>query len=126
MLCSLRFVLVAAPLLGGCAQVPFEKRTTPSGDPCTDMPIIPGGHAVDRPYHRLGPIASDPKATTEAERLWSLRQIACEKKADAVIEATNEEVRVPEGTGYLTRASGTAIVWTQAPARPRPVGSSDR
>src|SRR5438270_4731613 len=118
MLRSVRFVLLAAPFALGC--VPFEKRITPSGDPCTDMPVIPGGHPVDRSYHRIGPIASDPKATTEAERLWSLRQVACSKGADAVIEATNEETRVPEGSGYQTRASGTAVTWTRPPAVPRP------
>lgn len=130
MLAWKRAVLVASfplalPLLGGCKTViPFEKAVTPSGEPCSDMPVIPAGQTVDRPYHRLRPVASALTATTEAERLESLRRAACGIQADGVIEAANEEARLPDNTGYVTRASGTAIVWRRGPSKATPLQST--
>jgi hypothetical protein len=93
----------------GCGP-DFKDRRTPSGDFCSDMPIIPAGQEPDREYHRLQPIQSDPKARTEAERLESLRKVACKVGADAVIEAVNEEVR-GDNAQYQTVSSGTAVIW---------------
>lgn len=88
----------------------FKERKTPSGDFCSDMPIVPAGQDVDREYHRLQPIQSDPTAHTEAQRLESLRKAGCTAGADAVIEAVNEEVR-GENAQYVTVSSGTAVTW---------------
>ena len=105
----IRLVLLGCLLASGCA-VNFYKAITPSGTPCTDMKIYPAGASVTRPYHRLKPVASDAAKGTEAERLESLRMVACTVGGDAVIEAANEETRTVNGT-YATRASGTAVVW---------------
>jgi hypothetical protein len=113
--------LLVSLALGGCGPS-FATALTPSGDPCADMPIFPAGQAVDRPYHRLRPVASSPKCGTEAERLESLRMAACKAGADAIIEATNEEARASDGAGYVTRASGTAVIWRRGPSVPRPIG----
>lgn len=101
----------------------FENAVTPTGEPCTDMPIFPAGQTVDQPYHRVKPVASKLKASTEAERLESLRRQACKLHADAIIEAANEETRLKNGTGYATRASGTAIRWRRGPAKREPIPS---
>jgi hypothetical protein len=98
-------------LVLGCAKR-FQDMRTPSGEFCSDMAVIPAGSAPDREYHRLRPISSDPETRTEAERLESLRKAACEVGGDAVIEAVNEEVRMPNAT-YATVSSGTAIIWTR-------------
>ncbi|APR86582.1 Hypothetical protein A7982_11931 [Minicystis rosea] len=74
------------------------------------MPIIPAGQEPDREYHRLQPIQSDSKTRTEAERLESLRKVACNVGADAVIEAVNEEVR-GDNAQYQMVSSGTAVIW---------------
>jgi hypothetical protein len=107
-------LLLAAALLVALAPVAcgpsFKERRTPSGDFCSDMPIIPAGQEADREFHRLGPIQSDTKTRTEAERLESLRKAACVVGADAVIEAVNEEVRA-ENAQYATVSSGTAVLW---------------
>lgn len=116
-----RFPLAAALtvlLVAGCA-VAFKDRRTPSGDFCSDMPVVPAGQDVDREYHRLQPISSDQKARTEAERLESLRKAACIVGADAVIEAVNEEVRADNAT-YITVSSGTAIIWLRRTAESVP------
>lgn len=106
----LLFVVAAASLLQvGCGP-DFKDRRTPSGDFCSDMAIIPAGQEPDREYHRLQPIQSDPKARTEAERLESLRKVACKVGADAVIEAVNEEVR-GDSAQYQMVSSGTAVIW---------------
>ncbi len=91
---------------------PFKEKRTPSGDFCSDMPVIPAGTTPDREYHRLEPVSSDPKARTEAERLESLRKAACKVGADAVIEAVNEEVRL-DNAAYSTVSSGTAVTWVR-------------
>jgi hypothetical protein len=102
-------VLSPAGSLAGCGPS-FKEKRTPSGDFCSDMPIIPAGQEADREYHRLQPIQSDTKARTEAERLESLRKAACNVGADAVIEAVNEEVR-GDNAQYGTVSSGTAVIW---------------
>jgi hypothetical protein len=115
--------LVAALSPAGCGPS-FKEKRTPSGDFCSDMPIIPAGQEADREYHRLQPIQSDPKARTEAERLESLRKAACTVGADAVIEAVNEEVR-GENAQYGTVSSGTAVIWirrTGGEAKPLTIG----
>lgn len=114
-------LLLAAPL-GACAPV-FEKALTPSGDPCPDIPIYGVGQTVDRAYHRKGPIASSLQASTDPERLESLRREACRVGADAVIEAGNEDAKLPDGTGYVTRATGTAVIWRRMPGGFRPIQS---
>lgn len=101
----------AVGLGAGCAKK-FQDMRTPSGEFCSDMPVFPAGTPPDHEYHRLKPIASDPETRTEAERLESLRKAACEAGGDAVIEAVNEEVRMPNAT-YATVSSGTAIIWTR-------------
>jgi hypothetical protein len=114
--------LVAA-LSAGCGPS-FKEKRTPSGDFCSDMPIIPAGSEADREFHRLQPIQSDPKARTEAERLESLRKAACFVGADAVIEAVNEEVR-GENAQYATVSSGTAVIWIRGhggEAKPLTIG----
>jgi hypothetical protein len=128
-----------AATLGLCALISvscaaFKDKRTPSGDFCSDMPIIPAGQEPDREYHRLQPIQSDPKTRTEAERLESLRKVACTTGADAVIEAVNEEVR--GDSGYQMVSSGTAVIWLRpsagggasphqslpTPKKPTPIG----
>src|SRR5262245_50109947 len=99
-----------AALLSVSCSGAFKDRRTPSGDFCSDMPIIPAGQEPDREYHRLQPIQSDAKTRTEAERLESLRKVACNVGADAVIEAVNEEVR-GENAQYQMVSSGTAVIW---------------
>lgn len=124
--------VIAALLPIGCGPA-FKDRRTPSGEFCSDMPIIPAGQEPDREYHRLQPIQSDPKTRTEAERLESLRKVACKVGADAVIEAVNEEVR-GDNAQYQMISSGTAIIWlrrsgpseakltTVTPKKPTPIG----
>ena len=108
-----RLLLAAAVLAAlspaGCGPS-FKEKRTPSGDFCSDMPIIPAGQEPDREFHRLQPIQSETKARTEAERLESLRKAACNVGADAVIEAVNEEVR-GDNAQYGTVSSGTAVIW---------------
>jgi hypothetical protein len=123
---------IAALIPIGCGP-DFKDRRTPSGEFCSDMPIIPAGQEPDREYHRLQPIQSDPKTRTEAERLESLRKVACKVGADAVIEAVNEEVR-GDNAQYQMVSSGTAVIWlrrsgpseaklqTLTPKKPTPVG----
>src|SRR5215212_1728592 len=89
--------MLTVPLFLECKS--FQEMRTPSGDFCTDMPVLPAGQVPDREYHRLQPIQSDPDCRTEAERLESLRRFACKAGADAVIEAANEEVR-QSNAGY--------------------------
>src|SRR5579871_5567877 len=103
----MRFLLIAVAF-AGCGPA-FEKALTPSGGPCSDMPILPAGQSPDRPYHRIGTVKSRFDCTTDPERLESLRRAACKIGADAVIEASNAEVRQPNND-YVTQASGYAIV----------------
>src|SRR3954465_1588051 len=107
-----RLFLPAPPGAPTCLMScrPFKDKRTPSGEFCSDMAIIPAGQEPDREYHRLQPIQSDPKARTEAERLESLRKVACIAGGDAVIEAVNEEVR-GENAQYATVSSGTTVIW---------------
>ncbi|WP_437553593.1 hypothetical protein WME97_18865 [Sorangium sp. So ce367] len=110
---------LGAALIAGCST-PFRDKRTPSGEFCSDMHVVPAGQLPDREYHRLQPIASDPTARTEAERLESLRKAACAVGGDAVIEAVNEEVRTEDGR-YASVASGTAVIWvrrTEGEAKP--------
>jgi hypothetical protein len=109
-------------LLGGCGPA-FHKALTPSGEPCADMPVMVPGDTVDKPYHRIGPVKSAMECTTEAERLESLRRVACKEGADAIIEARNEESRLPDNR-FVTLASGTAIVFTRARTAAPPLNSS--
>jgi hypothetical protein len=113
-----RVLLLAAAtaaLFTGCGGPPrFQDMRTPSGEFCSDMTVFPAGEMPDREFHRLGPIQSEPTARTEAERLQSLRKAACLSGGDGVIEAVNEEVRLPDAS-YGTVASGTAVVWTRRP-----------
>src|SRR5690348_8175628 len=104
-----------AALFVACAAPPrFQDLRTPSGEFCSDMHVYPAGEMPDREFHRLGPIQSKPVARTEAERLQSLREAACLSGGDGVIEAVNEEVRLPDAT-YGIVSSGTAVVWTRRP-----------
>ncbi|WP_437563454.1 hypothetical protein [Sorangium sp. So ce542] len=110
---------LGAALIAGCST-PFRDKRTPSGEFCSDMHVVPAGQLPDREYHRLQPIASDPEARTEAERLESLRKAACAVGGDAVIEAVNEEIRTEDGR-YASVASGTAVIWvrrTEGEAKP--------
>ena len=108
-------VLCALALLAtSCAA--FKDMRTPSGEFCSDMPVIPAGDEPDLEFHRLQPIQSDIRARTEAERLESLRKAACAVGGDAVIEAVNEEVRNDQAQ-YILVSSGTAVLWV------RPKGS---
>ncbi|WP_437338733.1 hypothetical protein [Sorangium sp. So ce394] len=102
---------LGAALIAGCST-PFRDKRTPSGEFCSDMHVVPAGQLPDREYHRLQPIASDPEARTEAERLESLRKAACAVGGDAVIEAVNEEIRTEDGR-YASVASGTAVIWVR-------------
>lgn len=103
-------VLLTTPLLTDCGS--FQDKRTPSGDFCSDMPVLPAGQVPDREYHRLQPVQSDPECRTEAERLESLRKAACKAGADGVIEAANEEVR-QSNAGYALISSGTAVTWVR-------------
>ncbi len=108
-------VLCALALLAtSCAA--FKDKRTPSGEFCSDMPVIPAGDEPDLEFHRLQPIQSDIRARTEAERLESLRKAACAVGGDAIIEAVNEEVRNDQAQ-YVLVSSGTAVLWV------RPKGS---
>lgn len=106
------FIAASVVALFAACVPSFQNRRTPSGDFCSDMPVIPAGQAPDREYHRLRPVASDPEARTEAERLESLRKAACTAGADGVIEAANEEVRLANAA-YSVVSSGTAITWVR-------------
>jgi len=99
------------PLLVGCATA-FADMRTPSGEYCSDMQVIAAGQVPDQEYHRIGPVQSAPEARTEAERLESLRKAACGRGGDAVVEAVNEEIRLPNA-GYGTVSAGTAVTWTR-------------
>jgi hypothetical protein len=103
-------------IYAACAKppVPFHQLQTPSGDFCSDMPIFAGRDQPDREFHRLGPVKSGTTFRTVAERLESLRKAACTAEADAVIEASEDEVRNVDGT-FGKVASGTAVVWTRRP-----------
>jgi hypothetical protein len=110
-------------LFGAACGPAFKERRTPSGEYCSDMPILPAGTDPDHEYHRLEPIQSEAKARTEAERLESLRKAACRVGGDAVIEAVNEEVRA-DNAQYATVSSGTAVLWmrhTTGTPKPLPV-----
>ncbi|HTN92441.1 MAG TPA: hypothetical protein VL242_52600 [Sorangium sp.] len=102
---------LGAALISACSTA-FRDKRTPSGEFCSDMYVVPAGQLPDREYHRLQPIASDPEARTEAERLESLRRAACAVGGDAVIEAVNEEIRTEDGR-YASVASGTAVIWVR-------------
>lgn len=118
----LRLAAALAAFLPIVSCAAFKDKRTPSGEFCSDMAIIPAGQEPDREYHRLQPIASDPKMRTEAERLESLRKVACGVGADAVIEAVNEEVR-GDNAQYQMVSSGTAVIWlrrTGAADKPLP------
>jgi hypothetical protein len=116
-----RATLVAAVLFTAACGPAFKERRTPSGEYCSDMPILPAGTDPEREYHRLEPIQSEAKARTEAERLESLRKAACKVGGDAVIEAVNEEVRA-DNSQYATVSSGTAVLWMRhANATPKPL-----
>ena len=106
-------VLVASAVLlaAGCSAS-FKDRRTPSGDFCSDMPVVPADEDTNLEYHRLVPVQSDMKARTEAERIESLRRAACLVGGDAVIEAVNEEVR-NESAQYVLISSGTAVIWVR-------------
>ena len=120
----LHFPAAASLQLLACA-VPWQQVKTPSGIFCSDMPIVPANEKPDRPVHRLGPVASAPECRTEAERLQSLRQIACGMKADAIVEAVNEETKQADKS-YLTVSSGTAIQWVAAtPAATSPTSNAE-
>jgi hypothetical protein len=124
----LRLVAACAALLPIVSCAAFKDKRTPSGEFCSDMPIIPAGQEPDREYHRLQPIASDPKMRTEAERLESLRKVACGVGADAVIEAVNEEVR-GDNAQYQMVSSGTAVIWlrrTGAADKPPPASAPQK
>ena len=101
-------------VFAACAQapIPFHQMRTPSGDFCSDMPIFAGRDTPEKEFHRLGPVKSGATFKTVAERLESLRKAACGAEADAVIEASEDEVRQPDGT-YGKVASGTAVIWTR-------------
>lgn len=125
------FFSVAAlvAVYAACAPkvIPFHQMRTPSGDFCSDMPIFAGRDQPEKEFHRLGPVKSGASFKTVAERLESLRKAACEAEADAVIEASEDEVRQPDGT-YGRVASGTAVIWTRRPdeqGRPLGLGSVD-
>ena len=106
--------VLALGLVVGCTA--FKSQRTPSGDFCSDMPVIAAGDEPDIEYHRLTPVQSDVKARTEAERLESLRKAACKVGGDAVVEAVNEETRNDQGQIVFV-SSGTAVIWV------RPKGS---
>jgi hypothetical protein len=110
----------AAPLIAAGCSPSFKDKRTPSGEFCSDMVVYPAGHEVEREYHRLQPITSDPKARTEAERLESLRKAACLVGGDAVIEAVNEEAR-GENAAYITVSSGTAVIWLRPNGEVKPL-----
>jgi hypothetical protein len=108
-------------VFGAACGPAFKERRTPSGEFCSDMPILPAGTDPEREYHRLEPIQSEAKARTEAERLESLRKAACKVGGDAVIEAVNEEVR-NDNASYATVSSGTAVLWMRhATGTPKPL-----
>jgi len=110
-----RLALSLSLALIACASG-FYTRHTPSGVACVDMPVIPAGTRIERAYHRLHPVRSEPREETEAQRLESLRKAACEAGADAVIEAVNED-SMTDG-GAIVISSGTAVIWTApAPAK---------
>ncbi|MRG95680.1 hypothetical protein [Polyangium spumosum] len=124
-----RVVLLSAAtaaLFIACAAPPrFQDMRTPSGEFCTDMPIFAGKTQPDREFHRLEPVQSEPSAKTEPERLRSLRKAACFAGGDAVIEAVEDEIRLPDAS-YGKVAAGTAIVWTRregAAAKPLDLGA---
>lgn len=113
-----------AAIYAACAKqpIPFHQMRTPSGDFCSDMPIFAGRDQPDKEFHRLGPVKSGATFKTVAERLESLRKAACDAEADGVIEASEDEVRQPDGT-YGKVASGTAVIWTRrADDEGRPLG----
>lgn len=126
---SIAFLSTAAlvAVYAACSKppIPFHQMQTPSGGFCSDMPIFAGRDQPEHEFHRLGPVKSGATFKTVAERLESLRKAACDAEADAVIEASEDEVRQPDGT-YGKVASGTAVIWTRRPdeeGRPLGLGS---
>jgi len=112
---------IAAVAVAAAACGAPRRVTTPSGTPCADLPVYPAGTEPPQAFHRLGPVQSKPRDTTEAERLASLRAVACATGADAVVEAVTEEQRQADAS-VATIASGTAVVWTApAPASAPPL-----
>ncbi|MCE9577948.1 MAG: hypothetical protein K8W52_32755 [Deltaproteobacteria bacterium] len=103
-----RVIAVAVFTLAACGAP--HRATTPSGTPCSDLPVYPAGADPGLAFRRLGPVHSHLLDSTEAERLASLRDAACAAGADAVVEVANEDQ--PQGDSTATVASGTAVVWT--------------
>ena len=105
---------------GGPTATQVESKQpprTPSGTLCADLPVVPANTPVDRPYHRVGPIATPLHEMTEAERLDWLRREACRLGGDAIIEAVNEDGK-GSGSAWVLRSSGTVVVWTGKPPTP--------
>ena len=110
---------LAAFVAGAACSPALVVNRTPSGVLCDDLPVISAGQDPARAFHRLGPIRTEVKPHTEAERLAALRKAACALGADAVVEAVNEEIAGEKGAspaGYVLVSSGTAVVWTAAQA----------
>ena len=103
-----RVIAVAVVTLAACGAP--RRATTPSGTPCSDLPVYPAGADPGQPFRRLGPVHSHLLDSTEAERFASLRAAACATGADAVVEVVNEDQR--QGDSTATVASGTAVVWS--------------
>ena len=102
--------IIGAAVSGLACGGAAPRTTTPSGGPCVDMPVVPAGEEPTRSFRRLAPVRSAATAATNAERLASLRAAACAVGADAVIEATQEEIQQPDKT-YRPVAEGSAVVW---------------
>lgn len=117
-------LILSAIALSGCSMfapkpppppVPFEAKKTPSGEFCSDMKVIFNGeHEPDRAFHRLKTVRTQLIETTAPERLQLLREVACETKGDAVIDAGDYEGVAPDGKRVKFLA-GTVIQWTKAP-----------
>lgn len=125
-------LLVSAFALSGCAMfaskpppppTPFEAKKTPSGEFCSDMKVIFNGeHEPDRPFHRLKTIRTSLIETTAPERLQLMREVACDAKGDAVIDAGDYEGVSQDGKRVKFLA-GTVIQWTApSPALEAPSG----
>lgn len=87
----------------GCA--PFYQARAPAGGMCSDMPVLEERDPASEKYHRIGPISSDPLATTLPVREESLRRAACAKGADAVIDVTRHDVP----GGYILNGTAATV-----------------
>lgn len=99
--------------LAGCG---FYHATTPAGIPCPDIPLLNKGEDIHSYTHRHAIHTAMVANITGSERKEQLRKLACDDRADAVVEITQEAHLLPGGdasvivlTGFTARWKGGAL-----------------